>query len=135
MALNSVFLSLCWRIPSSFSRSDANIQVLLSVFNALVFLLLTATGTVLSLLCAQLKRNHVAEGQKNSCIFLKVPGFQFLLEGAEGAIFSQSDFLNQRTPGSGSAKAGVQQGWLHGAVPFGPPHLQAGAEQGTPSGN
>lgn len=57
-APTSVFLSLCWRIPSNCSRSDANIQVLLSMFNALVFLLLTATGTVLWLLCAQLKRNH-----------------------------------------------------------------------------
>lgn len=107
-ALNSAFLPLCGRIPSSSSRSDANIQVLLCVFSALVvFLLLTATGTVLRVLPAQLKRHHFAEGQKNSCIFLQVPGLQFLLEGAGGAFFSQSHFLKQHTPGSGWHPAGT----------------------------
>lgn len=56
------------------------------MLSALV-LLLTALGTVLQLLRAQLKNNHFAESQK-TCIFLKVPGFRFPLGGVEGAVFS-----------------------------------------------
>lgn len=63
-----------------------DIQVLLSVLSALV-LLLTALGTVVQLLRAQLKSNHFSERQK-TCIFLKAPGLLFPPRGAEGAVFS-----------------------------------------------
>lgn len=78
MAPSSVSLSLCWRVPSSCSRSDANIQVSLSMFSALVsFLFLTETGTVPWLLCAQLKKNY----------FSRSAWAPILVQGSRRSIF------------------------------------------------